>query len=211
MKDIFLISGLGADRRVFDFLDLSAYSCHYISWIDPLQDESIERYSARLSEQIESPNPILIGVSFGGMIAVEIGKQIKTEKIILISSARTRSEIPWYTRLTGMLNLHKLASASWLKKPGQMLFYFFGVKHAEEKALLAQIVRDTNSDFLTWAIDKIARWKNISVPDNTLLIHGSDDRLFPFNKGDITIPQGGHFMIVNKGEEISNHVKQLLG
>lgn len=211
MKEVFLIPGLGADHRVFQFLNLSNYSCHYLSWIDPLKDETIERYAARLSEQIKSPNPVLIGVSFGGMIAVEIAKQIRTDKIILISSARTKNEIPWYTRLVGVLRLHTLAPAAWLKKPGKLLFYFFSVKQAEEKKLLAQIVEDTDSNFLVWAIDKIARWKNIEIPNNTLLIHGTNDRLFPFNTGDVTISDGGHFMVVNKAKEVSVQLNQMLG
>lgn len=141
MKDVFLIPGLGADRRVFDFLDLSDYSCHYIYWIDPLPDESIECYSARLSSQIKSSAPILIGVSFGGMIAIEIGKQIKTEKIILISSARTRNEIPWYIRWAGVLNMHRLPSAGWLKKPGCLLFYFLVSGSPGKNGFLLKLLR----------------------------------------------------------------------
>lgn len=210
MKEIYLIPGLGADRSVFDFLDLSAHSCHYLSWIKPLQRESIERYAARLSEQIKSPNPVLVGVSFGGMIAIEIGKQIKTEKIILISSVRTRKEIPWYTRWAGALSLHKIPSVAWLKKPGRLLFYFFSVTQSGEKELLAKIVKDMDSDFLVWAIDKIVRWKNTVITGNTVLIQGSEDRLFPVNKGDVTIPEGGHLMIVNKSREVSDQLNRIL-
>ncbi|HNC31654.1 MAG TPA: alpha/beta hydrolase, partial [Cyclobacteriaceae bacterium] len=89
MKEVYLIPGLGADRRVFQYLNLAEHSISHISWIEPLPNESIEQYAGRLTEQIKSPDPILVGVSFGGMIAVEIAKQIKTNKIILISSART--------------------------------------------------------------------------------------------------------------------------
>jgi hypothetical protein len=41
MKQLFLLSGLGADKRVFDFLDFSDYSTHHISWILPLPKESM--------------------------------------------------------------------------------------------------------------------------------------------------------------------------
>jgi pimeloyl-ACP methyl ester carboxylesterase len=210
MKEIYLIPGLGADHRVFEFLDLSSYTCHTISWIKPSKNESIESYADRLSVQIKSPNPILIGVSFGGMMAIEIAKQIPTENVILISSARTRNEVPVYLRWIGKMGFHKLVPKSWLKKPGKLLFYFFGVKESNEKELLSEIVRDTNSDFLAWAINSIVCWKNDFIPNTTALIHGSGDRLFPFTKGDITVNQGGHFMIVNKAQEISEHVKRIL-
>ena len=85
MREIYLLSGLGADERVFDFLDLSQYKVNYIRWIIPLKNELITDYASRLCTQIHSARPLLIGVSFGGMIAIEIGKLIPTEKIILIS------------------------------------------------------------------------------------------------------------------------------
>ena len=106
MKDLFLLSGLGADRRVFDFLDFGENNLHHIVWINPQKNETIQEYATRLCNQIHVANPILIGVSFGGMIAMEIGMIIKTEKIILISSARTKKDIPLSFKLTGRLKLH---------------------------------------------------------------------------------------------------------
>lgn len=210
MKALYLIPGLGADRRVFKFLDLSQYSCHHISWIDPLPDESIEHYAGRLVAQIKSTNPILVGVSFGGMIAVEISKQISIEKVILISSARTGRDIPVYLRLFGRLSIHKVLPARWLKKANHVLYYFFDVKMAEEKRLLSEIIRDTDQKFMKWAIDKIVRWKNNIIPSSAILIHGSADRLFPASKADIIIPDGGHFMIVSNAKEVSEHIKRII-
>jgi hypothetical protein len=69
-RNLYLFSGLGADRRIFQKLDLSGYIVHYIEWIPPLGDESIEHYASRISNQIKEPNPVLIGLSFGGMMAV---------------------------------------------------------------------------------------------------------------------------------------------
>lgn len=210
MKEVYLIPGLGADRRVFQFLNLSEHSISHISWIEPLPNESIEQYAGRLTEQIKSPDPILIGVSFGGMIAVEIAKQIKANKIILISSARTQHEIPLHFKLLGRTGIQNILPASSWKRPNRVLFYFFGTQTQEEKELLSGIVRDTDTKFLTWAIAKIVDWKNEVVPANTTLIHGSADRLFPNSQADITIPGGGHFMIVNRAAEISTQLKQIL-
>ena len=72
MKELFLFSGLGADKRVYEYLDLSAYKVNHVDWIDPLPNESIEEYAGRLSGKIGKNNPILAGVSFGGMVAIEI-------------------------------------------------------------------------------------------------------------------------------------------
>ena len=88
MKNIYFFSGLGADERVFQYVDLSFCNPVFIKWNMPMKDECIENYALRLTEQIIEENPILVGVSFGGMIAVEVAKLIETEKVILISSAK---------------------------------------------------------------------------------------------------------------------------
>jgi pimeloyl-ACP methyl ester carboxylesterase len=207
MKELFLISGLGADRRVFEFLDLSGYNLNYVDWIPPQLNEPIEDYAQRLRGQIPVENPILIGVSFGGMMAVEIGKLIKTEKIILISSAQTKSEFPWYLSLAARLKIDWLIPAS---PPLWVLLHLFGIQEKDEKELLANIVRDTDPAFLKWALKKIFSWKNDVCLPNLIRIHGTDDRLFPNRKADYLIPRGGHFMIVTKAAEVSNCIKRSL-
>lgn len=203
MKELFLLSGLGADRRVFDFLDLSAYRITHIEWIAPLPDEAIEQYAGRLLGQIKHPEPILIGVSFGGMMAVEIGKLIPTEQIILISSARTRSEIPASFRWMGKLKVHHLIPDTFLNAPNAMLHTLFGVSKSWEKELLDQIIRETDPEFLRWALDRIISWNNKTLLPNTTCIHGSKDKLFPYAKATHTIPGAGHFMVVNRAQEVS--------
>lgn len=208
MKELFLFSGLGADKRVFEFLDLSGYTLHYIAWVEPGKDESIEQYAERILHQINHPKPILIGVSFGGILAVEIGKLMQTDKIILISSAKTKFEIPLYFRIIGKLRLHKLMPAALLKNSTGIANWFFGVTNQRDRDLLRSIIRETDSKFLKWAIDKIVNWKNETVLKNITHIHGTNDRLLPNKKADYKIDGGGHLMIVNKALEISNFIKK---
>lgn len=145
-------------KRAFDLLDLSGYKIHHIEWIDPCSGESIEEYAKRLSGQLSKEKPILIGLSFGGMIAVEIGKQLETEKIILISSAKLKKDIP-SNLLTRSFKLQTLIPDHFLKKPNEILYWLFGVKSKTEKAILRSIIEDTDTKFLRWAIDKIVLGK----------------------------------------------------
>ena len=212
MKTIYLFSGLGADHRVFQLLDFDGFKTVFINWISPLQNETIENYALRLTKQIKTPNPILIGLSFGGMMAVEVGKIINTEKIILLASAKTKNEIPFYYRFTGFLNLHELLPANFLKQSNIITNWFFGAKTDFEKKLLRDILRDTDSIFLVWAIDKIARWQNTTLHDNLKHIHGTTDKILPimFVKPDVKIKSGGHFMTLNKAEEIMSAIKSFV-
>jgi pimeloyl-ACP methyl ester carboxylesterase len=212
MKRIYLISGLGADKRAFQFLSLSAYKLIHVEWIKPSQHESLSAYAKRLSVQIPNENPIIIGLLLGGIIAMEIIKHISIEKVILISSVKTKNEIPFYYRILAILPIHKIIPAAWLKKSSFIVDCFFGVQTKDEKKLLKTILKDTDSKFLKWSLNEIINWKNIIVPDNIFHIHGTNDKILPFRfvKPNYTIKDGGHFMVVNKAEEISAIIKSIV-
>ena len=108
MKHIYVISGFGADERVFSKLDFGNNDVHFIQWKIPEKNETIASYAERLREEIDFPNPILIGLSFGGMMAIEIAKLIPVEKVILISSIRDRYELPFFMKVAAALRLTKI-------------------------------------------------------------------------------------------------------
>ncbi len=210
MKDLFLLSGLGADKRVFDFLDFGDHTLHHIEWISPIKNESLQQYASRLTQQIQSSNPILIGVSFGGIMAMEIGKIIKTEKIILISSARTKKDIPLSFKLTGRLKLHYTIPPSFIANNNPVTNWLFGAKTTSEKQLLSSILKDTDVYFSNWAIDKIVRWDNVNSLQNVTQIHGTHDKILPFKEAKFVIERGEHLMIVNRADEVSRAIKDTL-
>jgi pimeloyl-ACP methyl ester carboxylesterase len=211
-KQLYILSGLGADERVFQRLDFSGFETTFIKWNNPYEKESIEHYSKRLLDQITTINPTIIGLSFGGIIAIEIAKQIKTEKVILISSAKTKFEIPFYFRFIGLLGIHRLFPTSVLKSSNFLTNYFFGAKTEFERQLLKQILNDTDPIFLKWAIEKITRWTNQTEINNLFHIHGTLDRILPriFIKCDSTIKNGGHLMILNESEQMNIILKAQL-
>lgn len=212
MKQVYLFSGLGADERVFHYLDLSGYETTFIRWLRPIKGETLEQYAKRLTQQITAPRPVLVGLSFGGMVATEVARLIEVEKVILIASAKTREEIPPYYRLAGQLRLHKLLPARLLKQPNGFSNWFFGANSQEDKAMLAAILRDTDSHFLKWAIDQIVNWTNRTPHPSTKHIHGTNDWILPFRYVvcDVEIKGGGHFMTVNKVQELTQAIRKLL-
>lgn len=204
VNKVYIFSGLGVDKRVFDNIDFGNLNPEFIDWISPLKNESLEEYSKRISKNIKSEKPILIGLSFGGIVATEISKIIQTEKVILIASLKTKFEIPLLYRIAGKLKINKFIPASILKKQNLITNWFFGVKSTEHKTLLGQILKDTDPTFLKWAINEIANWKNVKKPNNYIHIHGNQDRIIPIKNVECNflIKGGGHFMTVNKSEEI---------
>lgn len=212
MENLYIFSGLGADKRVFKYLDFSKYNANFVDWILPFEKESIENYAKRLTKQITSEKPILIGLSFGGIMAVEVGKIIESKKIILIASAKNKSEIPFYYRLAGFLNLHKLIPTKLMKSSNFLSFWLFGINSKENKILLTEILKDTDESFLSWALDKIVNWKNTFNHKNLRHIHGTKDRILPiqFVKSYMKIVDGGHFMTIDKFEELNIVLENLI-
>jgi pimeloyl-ACP methyl ester carboxylesterase len=212
VKHIFIFSGLGADERIFQNLKLPGYNFNFIKWIQPFQKESIEDYATRILEQIYISDPILLGVSFGGIMAIEVAKQMKISELILISTVKTKFELPVYYRLAGFIGLHKILPTKLLKASNFFTNWLFGVSAPSEKQLLKQIISDTDSLFLNWAIDKIASWQNSYVFEKALHIHGIEDKLLPivFTKPNKRIEAGGHLMVLTCSDEIATIIADFL-
>jgi pimeloyl-ACP methyl ester carboxylesterase len=213
LKDIYFVSGLGADARVFRLLKIEGYQPVYIHWLDPERGESIEHYAQRLTQQIKSERPIIVSLSFGGMIAVEIAKQIEVEKVIIISSAKDKFEIPLYFKMFRWLPIHRVfpfKSLLWAGYP--LIDWFFSLESSDERQLLKAILLDTDANFVRWAFDKVITWNNELIPDRLHHIHGKGDRIFPirFVEANVVIPKSGHFMIMNRAAEISELLKKMM-
>lgn len=211
-KDLYIFTGLGGDERIFQHLDFSGFSVTFIKWIVPHKDQNIQDYASQLLHQIKSERPILIGLSFGGLMAVEIAKQIKTEKVILIASAKTRSEIPFYYRLAGRIGVHKWIPVQIYKQPHLLHRWVFRAKLTPERKLVQQILQETNPIFLKWAIDKIVTWENQTIVENIFHIHGSHDKLLPkrFIKSNVTIQNGGHLITLSKADDLNRILRNAL-
>ena len=57
----------------------------FLEWKIPLSLEENWHYAERMCRDIHHKNPILLGVSFGGVMVQEMAKVIDTKKIILVS------------------------------------------------------------------------------------------------------------------------------
>ena len=202
------ISGLGADKRVFEYLDLDCKLIP-IEWIEPLKNETIESYSIRISKSINREEDFgIMGVSFGGLVAVEISKRLKPKLTILISSTETKLELRLIYRIIGKTKLLKLIPQFLFDPPRIIADWIFG---AVNKKLLNQILNDTDLYFAKWAVNQLTNWSNIEKLSNPVLkIGGTHDKLIPPNKNQRLIEKGEHFMIVDRAYEISQIINEII-
>ncbi len=209
---VYFFSGLGADERAFQRLDLGNAATRYIQWLVPEKAESFAQYAARLMPQITSPEPILVGLSFGGIMALEVAKQLSVKKVILLGSVKNKHEIPPYYRFSARIGLNRFIPVTWLKKTNKLTYWLFGASSLADQRLLQQILHDTDPRFLTWAMHRLALWQNEVIPTEIIHIHGTADHVLPYRfiKNAIPIDQAGHFMTLNRAEEISQLLRRLL-
>ena len=204
-KTVYLFSGLGADSSIFMNLKLPGYHKVYISWIPALPDESLTQYAGRIKRQITVEDPYIIGLSFGGIVAVEVSKQIRVKKMVLISSAKTKDELNRVQFFFIKLGLYRIIPGSLIKHANFLTYSYFGARSLKDKKALTKLLQDTDVSFFRWALKSIGYWNNMEAPERTIQIHGTADRVMASRlvHPDYRIKGGGHLMVFNKADTIS--------
>jgi esterase/lipase len=206
---LYAISGLGADERVFQYLKIE-HEIIPIPWLTPIKGEPIEAYAKRMAEKINKEEEFgILGVSFGGLVAVEMSKVLKPKVTVLISSTQTKEGLRSLYKMFGKTGINKMVPTMLFDLPRGIAKILFGTR---ETKLLNDILNDTDNNFTKWAVNELINWKNEEKIENCIQINGTKDKLIPPNKTEnqILIEGGEHFMIVDKANEISNIINNNL-
>ncbi len=179
-------------------------------WVPFAPADTLVTYAAKMSAQIPGDDPIIMGVSFGGMLASEIAKMRPVQKAILISSAKVRAEVGYHSPLYAML--HKVVPAWCFGRTYWLLLYRLGARTREERMLLAAMLRDSSRPFGKWATRAILNWKSTDCTDNILQLHGTADKVIAAAnvQPDHWIAGGSHIMVYNRAGEVSEVVRKAL-
>lgn len=213
MSKIFLIPGLGADARIFQYIDLQGHEVMPISWVEPESQDTLSTYAQKLIDHYQiKPHSIVIGSSLGGMLTIEIAKRVALDKAILISSIKTVAEAPGSHKWYRYLPLYKLIPSNWLPQTGFIVRKVMGRMSRHHQELFVSMLKGTSPKFIRWALDAILHWDNQTIPPNVYHIIGDKDKVFPFQRiKDATIIKGGtHIMIYTKAKEINNWLKEII-
>jgi pimeloyl-ACP methyl ester carboxylesterase len=205
---VYFVPGLAASTSIFEFLELSSdnYEIHYLDWLIPKnKSESIEDYAQRMCEQIKHENPVLIGVSFGGIIVQEMSKLIDTRKTILISSVKSKHELPKRLKLAKATKAYKLFPTKTILNLENFAKYAFGDAAKKRVDLYRKYLSMRDETYLPWAVYNVLHWQQDKPLDNIFHIHGSNDGVFPIKhiKNCTVIDGGTHVMVLNKAKQIS--------
>ena len=194
--------GMSANPLIFKRIKFSdeKYEINFLKWTKPVLNESIENYSKRLLDFIKHKNPILIGVSFGGLIVQEISKLIDVEKVIIISSIKSNRELPLYMKSAKFLKLYNYF-------PLKLFDDVFNISKSlkinkiyKKLDLIDKYLSVRDENYLKWAIREILNWKQEKPLLEVIHIHGDKDLTFPISliKDCIIVPGATHALILTK-------------
>lgn len=212
---IYFVPGLAANNKIFEHiqLDNTKYECHFLEWKIPIvKDESIKAYAQRMCDEITHTNPILIGVSFGGIMVQEMSKLIPVEKVIIISSVKSNIEFPKRLKFALLSKAYKLFPAKFIENLDSYIDYFLGDYQQKKVEAYKKYMSVRNADYLHWAIYTVLHWKQIETLPNIYHIHGNNDSVFPskYISDYIKIEGGTHAMVLTKAKKISLEIDKIL-
>jgi pimeloyl-ACP methyl ester carboxylesterase len=213
---LYAISGLGANEKVFEKLKLpSGYELIFIPWLLPQEDEIIESYANRMAQGIDdSEDFVLLGLSFGGIIAQEVAKIKCPIKLLLFNTVKSEDEKPIWIRINRYLQLYTIFPYVLLNKsPLVKWFSNFMQWINPERPNLDQLYSMRDKRYTRWAFEQIVQWdRKEKLECNVYHFHGNLDIIFPFwnIKNAIKIKWGGHLSIYVKNDQVNALLKDVL-
>lgn len=209
---IYAIPGLGTTEKLYVNTKIKGVEIIVLNWPTPEKNDTMESYARKFLPQINTNIPFcLLGVSFGGMICTELSKIISPKKIFLISSCKSRKELPWFIKTLKYIPLHRLISENQHRKMAYKGRWIIGFGKAYIPEFLG-MVNSMTKNYFKYCINIIVNWNNTTLPKNTIHIHGDNDILlwYKFVKPDYTISRGSHAMVVFQADEINKIIEKEL-
>jgi pimeloyl-ACP methyl ester carboxylesterase len=208
----YLIPGLGADARIFERLRLHG-TVRVLEWLEPTgPDEPLAAYTTRLAAPIPADEVCwVVGVSFGGVVALEVGCQRPNARVVLISSLPTPAERTSWVQFAKWLHVDAWLPIKLLRRLPRAGQWFFGVSGKRGDALFRELLTLLTPTYTKWALRQLFRWSGCQARPVAHLI-GDRDRVFPIGYRTAThvIHGGTHFMIVTHATQISQILNTLV-
>jgi len=200
---VYFMPGLAASPKIFENIRLpeDRFEMFYLEWCLPVENESIEDYAAHIVQNIKHENPVLIGVSFGGVLVQEMARLIKTRKVIIISSVKCNAEFPRRMRFAKMTRAYRFFPTGIMVKVDWLAKIAIGNNMISRRLnLYEKFLSVRDKKYLDWALRTIILWSRTEPDENVVHIHGDADEVFPpkYIKGFIPVKGGKHIMIINK-------------
>lgn len=211
---VYLMPGLAASAAIFERIALPevTFEIVLLEWEIPLDQETLPDYAKRMTEKIKHPNPVLIGVSFGGILVQEMAAFVQVRKVIIISSVKSNLEFPRRMKIAKTTKAYKLIPMSLILNIENLAKFSFGAKVNQRLKLYEKFLSVRDIRYLDWAIEKVILWDRTVANKNVIHIHGDADDVFPIKYiSDCIVVKGGtHIMILNKYKWLNANLPEII-
>lgn len=205
--NVYLLPGQGSDKRIFDSLSFkNPYTIKHIAYEIPSKGISMKEYAKSIAPQIDTSQKfILIGVSLGGMICMELNEILNPEKVIIISSAKSRKELPYRYRFQKTVPIYSMVPAKLLLAGAKFLQPIVEPDRNKNKATFKSMLASKDPVYIKRTIEMIIRWDRESMENNVIHIHGDKDHTLPIEKvqADYIIKNGSHMMTLTRHKDVN--------
>lgn len=212
---IYCFPGQGANRHLFDSLRLDTnYTLKIIEYGTPERGMDIKSFAKSLAVQIDTTQKfVLLGVSLGGMICVELNELLHPEKTILISSAKNRNELPFRYKFQKVIPFYKLFGGKILIVGAKCLQPIVEPDRNKNKATFKAMLGSKSPIYMKRSIALIINWERTTNTKQIYHIHGAKDHTLPIKhivKPYAIVSKGSHMMTLTSAKEISKIVNTIL-
>ena len=206
--------GLAASSAIFERISLPSteFEMVLLEWEIPLDNETLANYAKRIAGKIKHKNPVLIGVSFGGILVQEMSKWIEARKVIIISSVKSNAEFPRRMKIAKTTKAYKLIPMNLLLNIESLAKFSFGDKITQRLKLYEKFLSVRDKRYLDWAIEQVILWDRTVIDEKVIHIHGDADEVFPIKyiKKCIVVKGGTHIMILNKFRWLNENLPKII-
>jgi pimeloyl-ACP methyl ester carboxylesterase len=206
--------GMAANPIIFENIELNPkfFEVHWLKWQLPEKNESLQDYAKKMLKYINHENPVLLGVSFGGVLMQEIAKLISYEKLIIVSSVKQSSEIPKHMKFARETGVYKYLPFGLLNYIAEIEKLPLGNLIRKRLKLYKQYLSVNDKKYLDWAVKEMVCWEQTEPIKGIIHIHGDKDKVFPVKniKEYINLAEGTHIMILNRFRWFNEHLPKLI-
>ncbi len=212
---VYFVPGLAASPSIFENINLdeNEFEVHLLEWKIPHKGETLQEYAKRMTEEIKHENPVLIGVSFGGILVQEMNRIIKVRKTIIISSVKSNKEFPRRMKFAKLTKIYKLFPTSIIQNIENYIPDSINQKYLKgRKELYKMYLSVRDKLYLEWSLEQVILWNRETPDPDVIHIHGSKDEVFPIKyiKDCIVLEKGTHIMIINRFKWLNEKLPELL-
>ncbi len=197
-----ILPGMGADSSMYGSEHRELPDTLFPDWPPYQGEQSVSELATRIIEEHGlGANCTIGGSSLGGMVAAEIAKKIKVEKLILIGSALSPQHInPVLKKLSALSEI----------APINLVQLLAGKVNAFQENRLLKMFNKADVQFIRSMCKAVFEWEGNEAPScKVFQIHGARDKvIYPNGENTKIIPDGGHLIAMSHPQQVKRFVEE---